>query len=122
MKLLNENKQPIPENTGSAEELKTDKWQKLFENYTEGATPEKFLDHCQLMQEDLTHLRFYIEKHFLETVNEMGEARQIRFQNNFQLKQKQSKKLQNNIARLQKKLDDPNPDDERSSSASAQNI
>lgn len=86
MKLMNENSQPIPETGSSADANSTDNWQKIFESYTQGSTPEKLMDHYQLMQEDLTQLRFFIERHFLESVNEMGEARQKRFEHNFELK------------------------------------
>ena len=43
-------------------------WQEKFESYTNDATPDRLLDHCQQMQEDLNILRYWIETKYNQLI------------------------------------------------------
>ena len=52
------------------------------------------------MQEDLTTLRFFIERHYKKTVEEDALKRADQLQYNFMIKSKQSQKMISNIKKL----------------------
>lgn len=72
-------------------------WQEKLEAFTTDASPDRQIDHCVQIQEDLSILRFWIDCVYIEFIKEPGEKQQEGLDYNYKMKSLNTGKLVDNF-------------------------